>query len=190
MKFVMEHKISNKIQSKTNLSMNVALVALRIIVLPVFLLISNNESRLNSQTPRAANQIVPVQEPQSIIEPLLAHIRKDLRFRGKENPCDPVNVALRNLNTRIGNVYVEELRGVVPRADIALPAERADRYGILVQSRQIVAESAVHVPDAVKLGRNYSREDRDESRSEKRLHQVFPAVVLGNDYVLPVTDSS
>lgn len=53
---------------------------------------------------------------------------------------------------------MEQLRAQVPGADVALSAEGADGNGVLIEDRQVIAEPAVHVSDAVEPRRQQPRE--------------------------------
>lgn len=81
-----------------------AFLTLRIVLGALVDRFGNDERRLHRQAPRAADQIVPVQEPESVVESLLAHVRQDFRLRWEQDPGESVNVLLRQFDARIRNV--------------------------------------------------------------------------------------
>lgn len=80
------------------------------------------------------------------------------------------------------------MTAVVPRANVALPAKRTDRYGVLVQSRQVITEPPVDVPNSVEFRREEPGEERNEARGHEGVQQVLLALELGNDDVLPIAN--
>lgn len=84
---------------------------------------------------------------------------------------------------------MKELRTVVPRTDIALPAKRAHCDRILVQSGQIVAVAAVHVAHPLEFGRNEAGEDGNKRGRQQSVDQFFSAVELGDHHVLSVVNA-
>lgn len=84
---------------------------------------------------------------------------------------------------------MEQLRGVVARTNVWLAAERANRHRVLIQRWKVVAESSVHVANAVELRRQQTREARNEACTHERVEQVLAAVELRYDDTLAVVNA-
>lgn len=50
------------------------------------------ERGLHSQAARAGDQIIPVKEPQRVVEALLAHVTQHFRFGRKQNARETIDV--------------------------------------------------------------------------------------------------
>lgn len=68
---------------------------------------------------------------------------------------------------------MEQLWAQIPGADVALPAEGADGYSVLVENWQVVAKPAVHVADAMEAGRQHARKYWYETWRQQGLGKVI-----------------
>jgi len=69
---------------------------------------------------------------------------------------------------------MEELRTLIPGANITLPAERAHCDSVLVQDGQVVRKGAIHVANSAESGRQYARESGNKAGAQQRLENLFP----------------
>lgn len=88
--------------------MHFAFAAMRIVHAVILDRVWHDKGRLDGQTSRAIDQIVPVQEPQGIVEALFAHVREYLRLWREQDAEQPVHVVFGELDACVRNVYLEK----------------------------------------------------------------------------------
>jgi len=169
-----------------HLSVLLALPALGIELLGLGHRFGNHECRLNRHAASTVDQIVAMQELQGIIESLLAELGQKLGTRRKKDAHEAIDVLSGDLDAGVGPIQMEELRALIPRANITLAAERTDRNGVLVQNGQIVREGTIHVANATESGRQDAGESGYEARTQQRLQDLFPGLKLRDDHVLAI----
>lgn len=150
------HDCLGQIGDRSLLSMHFALRALGIEIggkIDVAAGLRYKQRRLHGQTAIAIDEVVTVEESQGVVEALLAHIAQNDGVGREENPGEAIHVLSRELDAGVGEVHVEQLGGKISRADIALAAEGRDGDGVLVEGGQVVAESTIHVANAVESRR-------------------------------------
>ena len=81
---------------------------------------------------------------------------------------------------------MEQLRALVPGANIVLPRERTHCHGVLIYSRKVIRERPIDVAHPMKTRGQQSTEDRDETGAQKSLKQVLPTVEVGHYYILSI----
>lgn len=169
--------------------MLLALPALGIKLLGLSHRFRDHERGLNRHTATAVDEIVAMQKLQGIVKALLAELGQELRTRREQDAHEPIDVLSRDLDTGVGPIQVEELRTLVPRANITFAAERANRNGVLVQNGQVVREGAVHVANTTEAGRQNSREARYEAGTQQGLEYLLPGIELRDDHILAVMNT-
>lgn len=70
-------------------------------------LLREDERRLDGETFGAADQVIAVQEVKSVVEALLAHVGEDFGLGWEEDANKAVNVLLRKLDARVGQIQLE-----------------------------------------------------------------------------------
>jgi len=170
----MQIKSYSKSIPNPHLSMLLALPALGIKLLGLGHRLGDHKCGLNRHTAPAVDKIVAVQKLQGIVEALLTEFGQKLGTRREQDPHEPIDVLSGDLNTGIGPIQMEELRTLIPGANITLPAERAHRNGVLVQDGQVVRKGAIHVANSAESGRQYARESGNKAGAQQRLENLFP----------------
>lgn len=112
---------------------------------------------------------VSLQISKGIVEALLAHLAQHLGVGGKEDASETVEVGGRKSERGVDQVHLEQIVGVVLRANVGLARKGRTRDCILIDDRQIVATAAVDISDAIEFGRHQARPQRDEARALNRL---------------------
>lgn len=123
----------------------------------------NDKCRLDGYATCAIDQVIAMQELQSIVEALLAELGEKLGSWREQNANKPIDVLFGYFNARVGPVEVKQLRTLVAWADVALAAKGTDRNRIFIEDWQVIRKCAIHIADTTETGWKNSRKSRYET---------------------------
>lgn len=84
---------------------------------------------------------------------------------------------------------MKQLRAFIPWTDVTFSREGTHRDRVLIDGGQVIRESAIDVPNAVKARRQKATEHWNEAGTEQSLAQVVATIEMRHDHILSIVDS-